>query len=300
VGKMHADELESDVPLLRRLVASQFPHWADLPIERLASSGTENAVYRLGDDMAVRLPRKPGAKEQVEKLHRWLPRLGPQLPLAIPVPLAKGEPAQDYPSPWSVCSWLEGETPTAERIGDPERMALALGQFIAALQRIDPRGGPLPGAHNFFRGVPLAARDAQIRRAIGGLHGIIDTVAATARWDAALQTPPWPRSPVWIHGDLKAENLLVVRGALNGVIDFGGLGVGDPACELIIGWELFSAETRRLFREALAVDDATWSRGRGWALSVALMALPYYLHTHPDMVRYARRLLDEVLSDPHE
>ena len=295
--RMHADEIATDGALVRRLLVAQFPRWAALPIERVASGGTENAIYRLGDALAARLPLRPGAREQVEKLHRWLPRLGPLLPLAIPVPLAKGEPCEEFPWHWSVYPWLAGESASAESIADPGRAALALGEFVVALQRIDPAEGPRPGAHNFFRGVPLAARDSQVRAAIEALRGVIDTAAATAAWKSALEIPAWHEPPVWIHGDLKADNLLAVEGRIEAVIDFGGLGVGDPACDLIIAWDLLCAESRNIFRAAVGVDDATWMRGHGWALSIALTALPYYLDTNPVMVRYARRLLDEVLTD---
>src|SRR5438552_4623341 len=173
-SKMHADEVDTDASLVRRLLAAQFPKWADLPIERVPSAGTDNALYRLGDDMVVRLPRVPGATAQVDKEHKWLPRLAPHLPLAIPVPLAKGAPGEGYPWHWSVYRWLEGEAATIERIADPRQAATELAQFIAALQRIDPTGGPPPGSHNSGRGVPLATRDSRTRAAIDALQGIID------------------------------------------------------------------------------------------------------------------------------
>jgi aminoglycoside phosphotransferase (APT) family kinase protein len=296
---MHVDEVDTDVSLVRRLLAAQCPQWADLPIEPVPSAGTDNAIYRLGDDMAVRLPRIPGATGQVDKEQRWLPTLAPLLPLAIPVPLAKGAPGEGYPWHWSVYRWLEGENATIEPIADPRQAATQLAQFLAALQRIDPAGGPPPGAHNSFRGVPLSMRDAGTRAAIASLDGVLDTGAVTAAWDAALQAPAWHGSPVWIHGDLLPLNLLVERGRLSAVIDFGCLGVGDPACDLQVAWNLLSAQTRDVFRAALQVDDATWARGRGWALSVGLIAIPYYQSTNPVLAGIGRRAIAEVLAD-HE
>ncbi len=211
-GKMHVDEVDIDVSLVGRLLAAQFPQWADLPIAPVHSAGTDNAIYRLGSDMAVRLPRIDGATGQVDKEHQWLPRLAPHLPLAIPVPLAMGTPGEGYPWPWSVYQWLAGENATIERIADPGQAARDLAQFVAALQRIDPAGGPPPGEHNSFRGVPLATRDAETRAAIATLGGMLDTAAVTAAWDAALQAPAWDGPPVWIHGDLSPLNLLVERG----------------------------------------------------------------------------------------
>lgn len=294
---MHVDEVDTDVSLVRRLLAAQFPRWADLPIEPIQSAGTDNAMYRLGDDMAVRLPRIHGATDQVEKEHRWLPKLGPLLPLAIPVPLAKGTPGEGYPWHWSVCRWLKGENATVERIADPRQAATELAQFIAALQQIDPTGGPPPGPHNFFRGVPLIMRDSPTRAAIVSLQGMLHTDAAMAAWEAALQVPAWRDPPVWIHGDLQSGNLLIQQGRLSAVIDFGGLGVGDPACDLIVAWNFLSAETRDVFRAALPVDDATWARGRGWALSVRLIALPYYQSTNSVLARISRYAIDEALAD---
>jgi aminoglycoside phosphotransferase (APT) family kinase protein len=296
-SKMHVDEVDIDVSLVGRLLAAQFPQWADRSIEPVHSAGTDNAIYRVGSDLAVRLPRIEGATGQVDKEQQWLPRLAPLLPLAIPVPLAKGTPGEDYPWHWSVYRWLEGETATIECIADPGKAARDLAQFIAALQRIDPTGGPPPGAHNSFRGVPLSMRDAETRAAIATLHGTLDASPLIAAWDAALQAPAWDGPPVWIHGDLSPLNLLVERGRLSAVIDFGCLGVGDPACDLQVAWNLFSAQTRDVLRAALPVDDATWARGCGWALSVGLIALPYYQSTNPVLAGIARRAIAEALAD---
>ncbi|GAC1577600.1 MAG: aminoglycoside phosphotransferase family protein [Ktedonobacteraceae bacterium] len=296
-GKMHIDEVDVDVSLVGRLLAAQFPLWANLPIEPIHSVGTDNAIYRLGNDMAVRLPRIEGATWQVDKEHQWLPRLAPLLPLAIPTPLVKGTPGEGYPWHWSVYQWLEGETMTIEHIADPNQAACDLAQFVTALQRIDPSGGPHPGIHNFFRGAPLLTRDAETRTAIASLDGMLDTSAVTAAWDAALQVPVWHGLSVWLHGDLSPLNLLVQQNRLSAVIDFGGLGVGDPACDLIVAWNFLSAETRDVFRTVLQVDDATWARGRGWALSVGLIALPYYQRTNPVLASISRHTIDEVLAD---
>jgi aminoglycoside phosphotransferase (APT) family kinase protein len=247
--------------------------------------------------MAMRLPRIEWATRQVEKEHEWLPRLAPHLPLAIPVPLAKGIPGEGYSWHWSISPWLEGENATIGRIADLRQAATDLARFVTALQRIDPGGGPPPGEHNFGRGVPLAQRDGRTREATEALDGMLDTEAVIAAWDAALQAPAWQGPPVWIHGDLSAGNLLAVQGRLSAVIDFGGLGVGDPACDLMVAWTLFSGESREAFRAALSVDDATWARGRGWALSWALIFIPYYLNTNPVGVSDARHTIDEVLAD---
>jgi aminoglycoside phosphotransferase (APT) family kinase protein len=296
-GRMHADEVDTDDSLVSRLVAGQFPHWADLPIEPVHSAGTDNALYRLGDDLLVRLPRIQWATGQPGKEREWLPRLGPLLPLAIPLPLAKGVPAEGYPWEWSVYQWLEGETATLERVTDLGQAATDLAQFIAALQQVDPTHGPTPGEHNSWRGVPLATRDAETRAVIASLEGEIDVGAVTAAWEAAVRAPPWHGAPVWLHGDLQSGNLLAVQGRLSAVIDFGCLGVGDPACDVMTAWLYLPAEVRDVFRAALPVDDATWARGRGWALSVGLIALPYYTSTNPVLAGIARRAIEEVLAD---
>lgn len=297
MGKMHADEVDIDISLVVRLLAGQFPQWADLPLSPVQSAGTDNAIYRLGDDLAVRFPRVAGATEQVDKEFLWLPRLSPHLPLAIPVPLSLGQPGESYPWSWSVCRWLEGESAQSQRPDDLDQAAHDLAGFIAALQSIDAVGWPPPGPPDSPRGVPLSTRDAPTRAAIAELAGRLDTDAVTVAWEAALQEPAWHGPPVWTHGDLLPGNMLVHKGRISAVIDFGCLGVGDPACDLIVAWTLLSAQTRNMFRAALSVDEATWGRGRGWALSIGLIALPYYQYTNPLFAATASRMIAEVLAD---
>lgn len=294
---MHADEVHVDAPLVRRLLAAQLPRWSSLPLRRVAGAGTDNAIWRLGDAMCVRLPRIASAAEQVEKLHTWLPRLAPHLPLRIPALLAMGAPGEGYPWPWSVCDWIEGETATLARIGDARRAASDLGYFVAALRAVDATGAPAPGSHNFHRGVPLATRDARTRAAIDELRDALDARAALRAWESALAAPPWDAAPAWIHGDLQEGNLLARDGRLRAVIDFGGLGAGDPACDLMAAWTYLPVEVRDAFRDVAGLDDAAWARGRGWALSFAVIALPYYRSSNPVLARIARRTIDAVLAD---
>ena len=295
-GEMHADEVDINVSLVRRLIAAQFPQWADLPIKPVEISGIDNRTFHLGAHMTVRLPSAAAYALQVEKEHRWLPKLAPLLPLPIPVPLAKGAPADGCPWQWSVYRWLQGETATAERIADLRQFATALAQFLTALQRIDSAGGPPPGRHNFFRGGPLTVYDAETRQAIAALDGKVDTAAASAVWEVALEAT-WHGSPVWFHGDISWGNLLVEGGRLSAVIDFGTSGVGDPSCDLAIAWTLFGGESRDAFRTALGLDDATWARGRGWTLWKGLITLAEHIDTNPLEAGRARRVIDEVLTD---
>ncbi|MHB1355233.1 MAG: aminoglycoside phosphotransferase family protein [Anaerolineae bacterium] len=295
--KMHIDEVDTDAALVGRLLATQFPQWAALSIEPVASAGTDNALYRLGDKMVVRLPRVHSASAQVDKEQHWLPRLAPYLPLAIPIPLAKGEPGEQYPYHWSVYSWLEGEKASAHQIADPRQAAIDLAQFIRALEQIDTTGGPPPGVHNFFRGEPLAMRDEATRASIASLRELFPVKTLTAVWDAAITAPVWQAPPVWLHGDLHSENLLAVQGRLCAVIDFGGLGVGDPACDVMTAWLYLPEDTRGVFCSTLGVDDATWMRARGWALTFSLAALPYYWVTNPVLADISRHAIDEILAD---
>jgi aminoglycoside phosphotransferase (APT) family kinase protein len=295
--RMHADELDIDETLVRRLLVGQFPDWASLPVESVPSSGTDNALYRLGDKLVVRLPRRQRSVARLEKECRWLPRFAPFLPLAIPSPLATGVPAEGYPLRWAVYRWLRGE-PATDVSYDEKGVAADLAGFVASLRRIDPSEGPPPGEHNAFRGVPLAVRERSTRAAIASLGARVEGPAATEAWEAALGAPVWEGPPVWMHGDLDARNLLVEGGRLCAVIDFGCLGVGDPACDVMVAWKMLSADARESFRAALGVDEATWERARGWVLSQAAAALSYYTEeTNPVLVREATRWLADVLAD---
>ncbi len=287
-----------DAALVRRLIAAQFPQWANLRVALVPLGGVDNRTFRLGDELTVRLPSAVGYAPQVGKEHRWLPILAPHLPLPIPEPVARGVPAEGYPFDWSVYRWLDCENASTGRIDDLTEFAEALAGFLAALQRIDATDGPPPGLHSFFRGGPLKTYDAETRRTIEALDGHIASDAATAVWQAAMAAT-WHGAPVWFHGDVSAGNLLVKDGRLAAVIDFGCSGVGDPACDVTIAWTLLSGESREAFRAALPVDDATWARGRGWALWKALITLAEYLDTDPVAAAAARRVIDHVLDD-HE
>ena len=288
--------VEIDAALVSRLIAAQFPQWSRLPVRPVELSGWDNRTFRLGEDMSVRLPSAARYVAQVEKEHKWLPKLAPHLPLPIPVPLANGAPGEGYPWPWSVYRWLEGETATSERIPDLPSFAEDLAGFLVALQRIDPAGGPPPGPHNFYRGGPLAVYDAETRETVQSLSGRIDEGAATVVWEAALQSTGHD-APVWVHGDVAAGNLLVRQGRLGAVIDFGCSGVGDPACDLTIAWTFFSGESREAFRSAVSLDHSTWARARGWALWKALLQLAQHIDAHPPEAAKARRVIDDVLAE---
>ncbi|ESX84012.1 aminoglycoside phosphotransferase family protein [Mesorhizobium sp. LSHC412B00] len=287
-----------DTDLVRRLVNAQFPQWRHLPVRPVAFGGWDNRTFHLGNDMTVRLPSAAPYALQVEKEHRWLPRLAPLLPLPIPVPLAMGEPGEDYPWQWSVYRWIDGETAKTAEIADRRQFAVDLAKFLIALRRIDPAGGPPAGQHNFFRGGSLSVYDNQTREALQALEGQIDTQAATAVWDAALAAT-WQGSPVWFHGDVAWGNLLVQNGRLSAIIDFGTSGIGDPSCDLAIAWTFFQGESREAFRAAIDVDEATWARGRGWTLWKALITVAGHDANQAEAER-SRRVIDDVLADHRE
>jgi aminoglycoside phosphotransferase (APT) family kinase protein len=292
--KMHADEIDIDERLVRRLIVNQFPVWADLAVTKVRSVGTDNAIYRLGGDLAVRLPRLPRAAEQVGKELLWLPRLAPLLPLAVPVPVDTGVADEAFPFPWWVYRWLDGDTLTDRPDVDLSDVAERLGRFVAALQRIDITGGPPAG-----RAQPVGTPDDDVRAAIGqlGADSTVDPDLATAVWEAALAAPARPGRPVWLHGDLLPANLLARHGRLSAVIDFGELGLGDPACDMLPAWTLLTAETRDRFRTEAHVDDATWTRGRGWALRAGLGAVRVYRVTNPALAAAGQHALTEAIAD---
>jgi len=279
-----------------RLVAAQFPQWAGLPVTPVDADGWDNATFRLGEGMLVRLPSAAEYVPGVRKEQRWLPVLAGQLPLPIPELLAAGGPACGFPRPWSVYRWIDGTPVSGRTVPDLPQFAADLAGFLAALYRIDAAGGPPPGPHNFFRGGPLAVYDGETQQALGALQGHIDVVLAAEVWQAALQAT-WPGRPVWFHGDAQPGNLLAKRGRLCAVIDFGTCGVGDPACDTTIAWTFLSGESSRVFKERLPVDAATWVRGRGWAIWKAMKVLVGALDHDPQDAAFTTRVIDKILAD---
>jgi aminoglycoside phosphotransferase (APT) family kinase protein len=279
---------------VHRLLAGQFPEWADLAIQPVVSYGTDHDIYRLGDHLAARLPRIGWATGQTAKEREWLPKLAPHLPLAVPVQLAMGDPAEGYPFAWSVYEWLPGENANGT-INDLNQAAVDLAAFVKALRSVDTTGVyPRPAGS---RGAPLVELDEHVRRSIAELGDRIDTKAALRSWDESLDAPAWDGADVWVQGDLLPGNLLVVDGRLSAVIDFGCLNVGDPACDLQPAWNVFGGDSRARYRAELDADEASWLRGRGWSLFQTVMALPYYWDTNPGMVRQASHALAQVLAD---
>jgi aminoglycoside phosphotransferase (APT) family kinase protein len=283
--------------LVGRLVAAQFPQWAHLPVWSVDVDGWDNATFRLGRQMSVRLPSSQAYAEQVAKEQRWLPVLARQLPLPIPEPLAMGEPGCSFPRPWSVYRWIDGTTALAGRVADLCEFAADMAGFLGALYKVDPSDGPGPGTHNFFRGGPPAYYDGQTRAALAALHGHIDTGLASEVWEAALEAS-WEGPPVWFHGDAQPGNLLLdPAGRLSAVIDFGTSGIGDPACDTTIAWTFLSGDSQRVFRERLPVDEATWTRGRGWAIWKAMIVLVGALDSDPDEAAAMKDVIGKILAD---
>lgn len=291
---MHADEADIDSDLVQRLLRGQFPHWGDLPLERVASGGTVNAIYRLGGALTVRLPRTASGTRALEWEARWLRRLAPLLPVSIPSVVAIGTPGAGYPWPWAVHRWIEGETAVEGRLASPGLLARDLAEFVVAMREVR-----LPHAPRAYRGVPLATVDAPARAAIEELRHTsepFDAGAALAAWERALAAPAWAGDPRWVHSDLMPSNLLVTGGRLAAVLDFSTAGTGDPACDLIPAWNLLPAGARGTFRAVAGLDDATWLRGQGWALSMAVIQLPYYRATNQVISANARHVIAEVLG----
>lgn len=268
---MSPADLIDDV-LVKQLIETQFPQWVHLPIRPVLPGGWDNRTFRLGDCMSVRLPSAAEYVAQVEKEHTWLPKLAPHLSLPISMPVAKGSPALNYTWPWSVYAWLEGEPAHADLIDNQEDFARSVARFLAELHQIDTRGAPEPGQHNFYRGGPLSTYDSETRASLELLAGRIDAASALEVWETAVGST-WNAPNVWVHGDVACGNLLVKDGKLHAVIDFGCSAVGDPACDLVIAWTMLDEQSRRVFRTEIALDDATWARGRGWALWKALITM---------------------------
>jgi aminoglycoside phosphotransferase (APT) family kinase protein len=281
-----------DERMVGRLVAAQFPQWAELPVRAVIPGGIDNRTFRLGDDLAVRMPSAAGYAAAVEKEQRWLPVIARGVTLPVPEPLGHGIPGEGYEFAWSINRWLPGETAAVGAIDDLNRFAVDLAGFLRELQGVETQGAPVAGAHSFFRGASLLHYDDETRAAIATLGHSIDGPRATAMWEDGLGAV-WSGQPVWFHGDVSAGNLLVERGRLSAVIDFGTSGVGDPACDLYIAWTTLDVESRQTFREALGVDDAMWARGRAWTLWKALITFA----GGSEHGAWGREVVDRILSE---
>ncbi len=294
---MHEDEVDIDAELVGRLVAEQFPELADLTISSTRSTGTVNAIYRIGDHLYARLPRMQQWAQDLNREWHWLPKLAPHLSLRVPEPVGMGHATSSYPFSWAIYGWIDGQPYADELVDDERQAARDLAQFVVELRTMDPVVAAPPVDAPRTGRKPLRQLDAVTRESIESARGVIDGDAATAAWERALEGPAWKGTPVWIHTDLLRPNLLVHEGRLAAVIDFGGVGVGDPAADVIAAWSVFSHTGRAVFRDALDVDDATWNRARGFALHQAAMIIPYYAGTNPRFAAMAKRTVEEVLAD---
>ncbi|MGC4804268.1 aminoglycoside phosphotransferase family protein [Micromonospora sp. DT233] len=296
---IHDDEVRATVGQLRRLLAAQCPQWADLAVTPLADDleGTDHVLFRIGDDLVARLPKIGWAVDQADSDARWLPALAPHLPVRIPVPLHVGEPGAGYPWRWTVVPWIPGATPP--RLGsDDVPLARELAAFVHALHRVDPTGGPVkrPGA----RGAALRHVDDGVRQALSRLAAHddgFDVADAEAAWEVCLAAADWAGDPVWIHGDLQPGNLITDAGRLAAVVDFGALGVGDPAPDVAPALWTFTGAARDTYRKALGYDDDTWRRACGWALAPSLTGVDYYRHSLPRMAEHGRRMVRAVIAE---
>ena len=289
---MHADEVDTDPSLVQRLVAGQFPQWADLPVEPIFPLGTDNANYRLGADKLVRLPRQPGKVAALERELEWLPRLAASLPLAIPEPLGRGEPAEGFQFPWAVYNWVEGENLSVREIREPQRAAVELAEFILALRALDAADAP-PG----LRRGSLRQLDDWVRAGAAKIDAAHEPAKLLAAWNETLDAPDWDGPPTWCHCDLDLRNIVFVEGRPSAVLDWGGAGVGDVASDTATAWKVLPAEARDAFLQALGADDAEIQRARGWTLMQCAGALSYYTpENNPALYFEAERWLTEVLG----
>lgn len=296
IGSIPAADVSIEPELVRALLTDQHPDLASLPLAD-AGGGWDNNVYRLGENLAVRLPRRAAAASLIEHEQRWLPELASRLPLPIPVPLRIGRPGRGFPWSWSVVAWLPGRPAMIAPPDDPALAAVELGAFVAALHR--PAADDAPS--NPLRGVPLASRTETVYERVSQLEGILDGAAVLALWNRLAETPRWSGSPLWVHGDLHPGNLLVNGGRLSAVIDFGDLTAGDPATDFSIAWTLLPPPAQSIFRESArgaggSIDDDTWMRARGWALLFGLIFLGTS-REHELMARLGRATIEAVFAN---
>lgn len=289
---MHKDELHIDINIAKQLIIEQFPQWQDLSINSIKAWGSDNVIYRLGQDMCIRLPRMSDDAKGIDKDARYLHLFASLLPLKIPEFIAMGSPNKDYPSKWGVYRWLKGKSADYEPLTNLNEAAITLAEFIVALQKIDIKEAPISS-----RDTSLLNRDQKTRAAIKALKETIDTAKVNNIWDQSLELPIYDKTPVWLHSDLHYGNLLIENGKLTAVIDFGMMGIGDPAADYIAAWSLFDFKSRLKFKEKLQIDEITFARARALALSIAVTIIPYYKDTNPSLTKVAKRIIKEILDE---
>jgi aminoglycoside phosphotransferase (APT) family kinase protein len=286
---------EISVGLVKELVASQFPKWADLEVRKVLPGGWDNLTFRLGQDLLVRLPSATRYTAQVAKEHLWLPVLSKTISFEIPHPIAMGAPSDKYPWNWSVYRWIPGDVASTATNLDKSYLAEDTVRFLTQLQSSSTSSGPLPGEHNFYRGGPLEHYGEECYQLLQQLEGIVDTNSIKEIIGEALISR-WTKTSVWVHGDLTAANMLVDEGKLKAVIDFGSSAVGDPACDLAIAWTFFEKESRESIRTELKLDNETWNRGKGWVLWKAMLEVRNNLGVDEHKVSASIAVINEVLS----
>lgn len=289
---MHPDEFHINANLVRELLTEQFPNWSKLDLQEILPKGTDNAMFKLASDKLVRLPRTKQSATNIEKELLWLPKFSSLLPIAIPTLLGSGSANKKYPLPWVIYNWLEGKSTDKEGDIDLGQAAVNLGNFVVAMQKIDPTNGP-----KCNRGQPLNKCNKGVLESIESLKGEYDTNLLTKIWESTLETPAWSGDPVWIHGDLHSGNILVKNKKITAIVDFGLAGIGDPAADMMLAWTVLDAENREIFRSIAKPDDHTWARGRGWAFALGALGYPYYRKSNPEFAHIAKRSLDEVIAD---
>ncbi|HRD62639.1 MAG TPA: phosphotransferase [Nocardioides sp.] len=298
MSQLHADELPIDLALVRALVDSAFPEFVDDDLRQLGDSGSSNALFRLGQDKLVRLPRQPGGGASIDKEALWLPYVAARVSVEVPAVVGVGEPDLGYPERWAITTWLDGIRPPGPR-STPQEPGMAglagdLARFLIELRDMEvPERARDDEALTWYRGQPLGELDADFRESAAECRDLgtgLDIDAALRVWDRAVAASG-AVEPIhsWYHGDLLLENLLLDEtGRLAAVLDFGGLAVGTPTVDLVVAWEVLDLEGRRAFRRALDVDEATWTTSRGWALLIAMITFPYYGTSMP--ARCANRM----------
>jgi len=287
---MHENELDISTKMVDHLIKQQCPQYNTLSLKRIPSSSTVHALYQLGQQFVVRLPRIQ-ATQGIEKEWAWLKHLSPHLDISISEPIFRGNPSEFYPWPWLISHYYPGITPSFEKQNEHSWLAIALADFLNQFHKI-----PLiEDAPQSRRGVPLKDLDKQTRQEIVSIGDEFDTTKLVKLWQTFSNLSTWEHEPVWVHGDMLPGNILVNHQMISAVIDFSDVGTGDPACDLIIAWALFNKHSRAIFKKHLQnIDENTWLRGKGWALSIAAIMLPYYKNSNPDFAELARRILTQI------